>query len=179
MIFKYGDRNCQSLQEYLNFRYDCKLKVDGIFGKDTLKHAQPILSSPTTVLLDSLEIKIIRDSLSECTEGKLYLNGKYFCDTLEDTERDVKIKNETAIPKGVYKTIINYSPKFKKEYPRLLNVPNFDGILIHEGNTTSDTSGCILVGIKSKECNIKSSKVTFKRLFNIMKGFNSLKTIIQ
>lgn len=92
------------------------------------------------------------------TIGKMYLDGKYFCDTLEDTDRNlkqtnsissikkVKIPNKTAIPSGTYELIVNMSPKFKRRLPRLLNVPGFDGILIHRGNTDKDTSGCILVG---------------------------------
>lgn len=179
MIFKYGQTNCQSLQEYLNFLYDTNLKVDGIFGKETLRVAKPLLNSLTTLNLDELTLTIKRVPNSSCTEGKLYLNGKYFCDTLEDVERLKKIKNETAIPKGTYRTIINYSPKFKKEYPRLLDVPQFDGILIHCGNTIDDTSGCILVGNKSKDCTLKNSRNTFNKLFKIMKGFTSYKTIIQ
>lgn len=84
------------------------------------------------------------------TIGKLYVDGKYFCDTLEDKVRDLfkeaKVPGETAIPAGIYNIIVNYSPKFKRLLPRLLNVPHFDGILIHRGNTAKDTSGCIIVG---------------------------------
>ena len=92
------------------------------------------------------------------TIGKMYLDGKYFCDTLEDTDRNisqstpldtikkVKLPNNTAIPTGTYKVIVNVSPKFKRLLPRLLNVPGFDGVLIHRGNTDKDTSGCILIG---------------------------------
>ena len=84
------------------------------------------------------------------TIGKLYLEGEYFCDTLEDRVRDLnrekKIPGETAIPAGRYDVIVNVSPRFKRELPRLLNVPHFDGILIHRGNTAKDSSGCILVG---------------------------------
>lgn len=92
------------------------------------------------------------------TIGKMYLDGKYFCDTLEDTDRSisqstpidtikkVKLPNNTAIPTGTYKVIVNVSPKFKRLLPRLLNVPGFDGVLIHRGNTDKDTSGCILIG---------------------------------
>lgn len=92
------------------------------------------------------------------TIGKLYIDGKYFCDTIEDRDRGlmqsdkldyikkVKIANETAVPTGTYKVIINISPKFKRNLPRLLDVPGFDGILIHRGNTDKDTSGCIIVG---------------------------------
>lgn len=92
------------------------------------------------------------------TIGKLYIDGKYFCDTLEDKDRGltqktplttikkIKIPNETAIPTGVYKVIVNSSPKFRRNLPRLLDVPGFDGILIHRGNSDKDSSGCILVG---------------------------------
>lgn len=54
--------------------------------------------------------------------------------------------NQTAIPTGNYKIIVNLSPKFKRNLPRLIDVPGFDGILIHRGNTDKDTSGCILIG---------------------------------
>ncbi len=82
------------------------------------------------------------------TIGSLFINGEYFSDTLEDRVRPkgVKVKNETAIPYGTYDVIVNMSPKFRRELPRLLNVPGFDGILIHRGNTIKDTSGCILPG---------------------------------
>lgn len=84
------------------------------------------------------------------TIGKLYIDGVYFCDTLEDRVRDLnledKVKHETAIPAGRYKVIVNKSPKFQRELPRLLDVPYFEGILIHRGNTDKDTSGCILIG---------------------------------
>jgi len=87
---------------------------------------------------------------SNYTIGKLFINGEYYCDTLEDKVRDLdneeKIAGKTAIPEGQYKVIVNRSPKFKRELPRLLDVPYFDGILIHRGNTPEDTSGCILVG---------------------------------
>ena len=81
------------------------------------------------------------------TIGKLYIDGKYFCDTLEDQVRDLakerKIPGRTAIPAGVYEVIVNISPRFRRKLPRLLDVAGFDGILIHRGNTAEDTSGCI------------------------------------
>lgn len=84
------------------------------------------------------------------TIGSLYVNGVYLCDTLEDKVRDIpregKIPGKTAIPAGEYKVILSYSPRFKRELPRLVNVPYFDGILIHRGNTPNHTEGCILVG---------------------------------
>lgn len=84
------------------------------------------------------------------TIGKLYVDGTYFCDTLEDRARDLtkekKVSGRTAIPVGTYEVIVNISPRFRRKLPRLLNVPEFDGILIHRGNTAEDTAGCILVG---------------------------------
>lgn len=84
------------------------------------------------------------------TIGKLYVDGKYFCDTLEDKVRDLpiekKVMHETAIPDGKYEVRITYSPKFKRNLPLLLGVPYFTGIRIHRGNTPGNTSGCILVG---------------------------------
>lgn len=92
----------------------------------------------------------------EYTIGKLYIDGQYFCDTLEDTVREKKIAGKTAIPEGTYQVIVNRSPKFKRDLPLLLDVPNFEGIRIHRGNTVKDTSGCILVGenkVKGKVIN--------------------------
>lgn len=92
------------------------------------------------------------------TIGKMYIDGEYFCDTLEDKDRNlsqstplstiksIKVDGSTAIPTGTYKLIVNMSPKFKRNLPRLLDVPGFEGILIHRGNTDKDSAGCILVG---------------------------------
>lgn len=102
------------------------------------------------------------------TEGELYVNGVYFCKTLEDTNRDLnkngqfdnnekKVYGETCIPYGKYKVILSYSPKFKRELPEILEVPNFQGIRIHRGNKISDTLGCILCGEKIKNGYLSNS----------------------
>ena len=84
------------------------------------------------------------------TIGKLFVDGKYFCDTLEDQCRDLdreeKVMHETAIPAGTYEVVVNVSVRFERKLPLLLDVPYFSGIRIHRGNTDKDTSGCILVG---------------------------------
>lgn len=84
------------------------------------------------------------------TIGRLYVDGEYWCDTLEDRVRDLsresKVAGATAIPRGTYDVVVNISPKFKRLLPRLLRVPHFEGVLIHRGNTAADTAGCILVG---------------------------------
>lgn len=103
------------------------------------------------------------------TIGTMSIDGVRFCDTLEDMNRDLnrngrfdngekKVYGETCIPFGVYKVVVTMSPKFKRELPRLLNVPSFDGVLIHRGNSAADTAGCILVGEnKVKGCVINST----------------------
>lgn len=89
--------------------------------------------------------------------GNLYVDGQFFCNTLEDQNRDLnkngkfdglekKVAGDTCIPFGRYEVIVNRSPKFGRDLPLLLNVPEFEGIRIHRGNTISDTSGCLLVG---------------------------------
>lgn len=98
------------------------------------------------------------------TVGRLYVDGKFFCNTLEDTVRDLnrerKVPGKTAIPYGEYKVVFNWSPKFGRNLPRLLNVPAFDGILIHPGNTADDSSGCILVGRNTEVGRLTESRYT-------------------
>lgn len=102
------------------------------------------------------------------TIGHLYFDGEYICDTLEDIPREIKIMNETCIPTGDYKIILNESNRFKRVMPLLLNVPNFEGIRIHSGNTEADTSGCILVGKNNERGRLSESRKTFDNLFSMM-----------
>lgn len=108
------------------------------------------------------------------THGKLYINDVYFCDTLEDQERDKKIAGETAIPCGVYKVTITMSPRFKRMMPLLIDVPNFSGIRIHNGNTKDHTEGCILVGKKLKDGFVGNSKSTYKDLMSRLQGVKDI-----
>ncbi len=102
------------------------------------------------------------------TIGRLYVDDKYFCNTLEDTVRDLskekKIPGKTAIPYGEYKVVFNWSPKFGRNLPRLLNVPAFEGILIHPGNTADDSAGCILVGRNTEVGRLTESRYTSDKL---------------
>ena len=100
------------------------------------------------------------------TIGHLYIDGKYFADTLEDAVRDEKIKGKTAIPAGKYLILMTYSPRFKKIMPLLVDVPNFDGVRIHSGNTASDTEGCILVGKNTIKGQITSSRLYTRMLYD-------------
>jgi len=104
-------------------------------------------------------------STNKSTPGALYVDSVFECFTLEDVEREVKIKGETAIPKGEYKVIINMSNRFKKMLPLLIDVPNFEGVRIHSGNTSADTEGCILVGESHGPDFVGNSRLAFNKLF--------------
>ena len=117
-----------------------------------------------------IEVKRLHRT-SNSTIGELTIDGKFECYTLEDTEREfVKIKGETAIPKGTYKVIINQSNRFKRLLPLLINVPNFEGVRIHAGNSNHDTEGCILVGQNRSVDYITKSRKAFDSLFKKMQG---------
>ena len=97
----------------------------------------------------------------EYTIGKLYIDGHYLCDTLEDTVRNgVKIAGKTAIPAGTYKVKKTMSPRFKKVLPEILNVPGFTGVRIHAGNLASHTDGCLLLGLNKKKGQVLESQTT-------------------
>lgn len=103
------------------------------------------------------------------TVGRLYVDDRLFCNTLEDRIVDKnkngvfdgdekKVYGESAIPYGTYKIIYNWSPKFGRNLPRLLNVPHFEGILIHPGNTAAGSAGCILVGKNTEVGRLTNSR---------------------
>jgi len=109
------------------------------------------------------------------TIGELYIDDeiKRQCVTLEDVPRDVKIADKTCIPLGTYQVIIDYSQRFGKLLPRLLDVPDFDGIRIHPGNTSEDTAGCILVGKYPVNADfIGESRIAFNNLMMILNEAN-------
>lgn len=126
---------------------------------------------------------------SKYTIGKLYIDGEYFCDTIEDADRgltqtmtDAQIKSkkvygQTAIPTGTYRIIISYSNKFKRQMPLLLNVPGFLGIRIHSGNTEKDTEGCLIVGKNKVVGKVIESKDTYNKLFSILYEANKKEAI--
>lgn len=127
-----------------------------------------------------MKITLKRVALQDTyTIGKLYIDGQYFCDTIEDKVRDlnkdgvfddgeVKIKGKTAIPYGTYEVVWTYSPRFGKYTPRLLNVNSFDGVLIHSGNTAEDTEGCIIVGQNKEIGKVLNSRETVNKLYPII-----------
>lgn len=139
-----------------------------------------------------MELKLIRTkSNKDYTEGKLYINGVYFCDTLEDKDRGliqtmsvdtiktIKVYKETCIPYGKYRVVLSMSKRFGKVMPEVLNVKVFTGIRMHPGNTIYDTEGCILVGKKSSDGVVSNSRKTFNVLMNILKNEKAISLIIE
>ncbi|MCE8873653.1 DUF5675 family protein [Bacteroides ovatus] len=127
------------------------------------------------------------------TVGDLFIDGKFFCNTIEDTVRELpatcpytpkgqsckckgKIYAETAIPAGTYKVAMEYSPRFKRKLPLLRNVPHFIGILIHSGTTAVDSAGCLIVGKNTIKGKVTESRVTSDKL-NVILSKEKLVTI--
>lgn len=126
------------------------------------------------------------------TISNVYINGKWFCNAIEDKDRNLddampladirrkKIYGETAIPRGTYKVDMDtISPKYAKKnaaytrpyghkMPRLKNVKGFEGILIHSGNTAKDSFGCIIVGENKAKGKVINSQATWKRLMDTL-----------
>lgn len=111
------------------------------------------------------------------TAGNLFIDGKFFCNTIEDKVRELpgicpytskgysckckgKIYAETAIPAGTYKVTMEHSPRFKRKLPLLHNVPHFIGILIHSGSSATDSAGCVLVGKNTIKGRLTESRIT-------------------
>ena len=116
-----------------------------------------------------MELKLIRETKTDdSTIGKMYINEIYHCYTLEDKERAVKVQNVTAIPKGKYEVIVNFSNRFQQQMPLLLNVPNFEGVRIHWGNYSKDTEGCILLGTSKAVNMIGNSRVAYAKFMSII-----------
>lgn len=119
------------------------------------------------------------------TVGDLFIDGKFFCNTIEDKVRELpatcpytpkgqsckckgKVYAETAIPTGTYKVTMEYSPRFKRKLPLLHNVPHFIGILIHSGTTAVDSAGCLIVGNNTIKGKVTESRVTSDKLNTIL-----------
>lgn len=121
----------------------------------------------------------------EYTIGRLYIDGVFFCNTLEDTDRGLmqyqniaeiistKIKGATAIPAGDYKITRQYSPRFKRVMASIPNVKGFSGVRIHAGNSAADTEGCVLLGdntIKGRLTNSRTRVTAFETKLQIAGG---------
>lgn len=135
-----------------------------------------------------MELKLRRKFKgSDYTIGDLSINGEFFCNTIEDTVRELpvicsdtprgrsctckeKVYAKTAIPAGSYKITLEYSPKYKRKMPCLHDVPHFLGILIHSGNTEVDSAGCIIVGENTVKGKVLNSRATFQRLYALFEN---------
>lgn len=121
-----------------------------------------------------MKLQIVRDQTGPAgTTGTLFLNGRRECYTLEDQVREIKgqpvsawkIPGETAIPRGIYKIEITFSPHFGRDLPLLVDVPGYEGVRIHPGNTAADTEGCILVGTTKSPGWVGQSRIAFDDLY--------------
>ena len=129
-----------------------------------------------------MEITLIRFAYrSDYTIGKMYVNDAYFCDTLEDANRDLnkngrfdngetKVYGRTCIPFGHYTVDLTMSAHFKRVLPILVGVPDFAGVRIHRGNEPSDTLGCILVGENKIKGKVINSTPYEEKLVQMMKA---------
>ena len=109
------------------------------------------------------------------TIGALTL-GDFSCFTLEDRVREpgVKVQDKTAIPAGRYRVVVDFSQRFQRRMPLLLDVPMFTGIRIHSGNTAQDTRGCILVGEWRAPDWVGDSRRAFADLFFLINTADEL-----
>ena len=109
--------------------------------------------------------------------GKLYIDGKWFCDVIEDTDRGLsdEMAEEEIIKKkvGIYPVYLTYSPKYKKKMPLIDNVKGYSGIRIHSGNTSKDTEGCLIVGKNKEVGKVLESRKTYNTLFKKLVQANS------
>lgn len=129
-----------------------------------------------------MKLKLERKYLKETyTIGNLYIDGKFFCNTVEDKVRDLnkdgdlldpgetKVYGETAIPYGTYEVEVTYSPKFRRDLPLIKNVPHFEGIRIHRGNWATDSHGCPIVGENKVKGGVINSTPYEEKLTKILK----------
>jgi len=138
-----------------------------------------------------MKLKLIRKALEATyTIGDLFVDGVFQCNVLEDVVRDLnkdgdldekgetKVYGKTAIPYGIYTIDLTYSNRFKKILPLLEDVKGFEGIRIHSGNTSEDTSGCLLVGINSVKGMVTDSRKAFDKLMVKLTDAHTMKETI-
>ncbi len=120
---------------------------------------------------NNLELQVQRtEYTSVSTIGEFDIDGRPFCYTLEDVVRPpgVKIKGETAIPAGRYRVRNTFSPKFGRVVPQIMDVPMFEGIRIHGGNTRGDTEGCLLLGMHRGRDHIDTCAPALEHVYTLI-----------
>jgi hypothetical protein len=134
-------------------------------------------------IFNVMELQLERDIRTpKSTTGKLAVDERFECFILEDVDRGLtqsmplkeiqekKVYGKTAIPSGRYKVILTWSNRFKRTLPLLVNVPGYDGIRMHPGNSDVDTLGCLLPGVTRTKDFVSSSRVAFDKLFTKLKA---------
>lgn len=120
-----------------------------------------------------MELKLVRKWLTaNSTIGELTVDGKFECFVIEDNYPTpwVKTPGKTAIPAGRYEVVVTMSNRFKKDMPLLVNVPHYQGIRIHPGNTAADTEGCLLPGRIRQKDKVLESRLAYDALFPKIKN---------
>lgn len=123
-----------------------------------------------------MEITVTRGEPTEVsTPGVLVIPDVFRCYTLEDLDRyleagGAKVWHKTAIPRGYFSVVIDWSERFGGLAIHILNVPFFDGVRIHAGNTDKDTDGCILVGLERMPDKVLQSTEALRRLTLLIYG---------
>jgi hypothetical protein len=124
-----------------------------------------------------VKILVQRDIFTDkSTTSKVYVDDQFFCYGLEDVDRklecnpECKVDGQTAIPRGTYKVIIDFSTRFQCLMPRVVDVPGFQGIRIHPGNSSADTHGCLLVGTTRKDDFVGNSKTAYAKLLDMIEN---------
>ena len=137
-------------------------------------------------------VRNIKESTKDYTIGELYVQEEdkltqtyKVCDTIEDAFRLLpktcpdtpkgksceckeKVYGKTCIPNGTYTVVLSYSNRFKRVLPELLDVPHFLGIRMHAGNSSADSSGCVILGTKSKGDWVTASRVAFNKVYALL-----------
>lgn len=188
---KDGERNFELIYKCYTLRVTRYIFVSGRVNEWTSKRVVTTisinLSTCQLVNLLTNKINIMQITINRIakkatyTIGRLLIDGKYFCDTLEPADHGLKkrmslvkikkIKHDrgrSAIPTGTYRVLITKSPKFKAWLPLIFGVPGFEGIRIHAGNKPVNTRGCILVGRNRIKGQLVTSRAVLLSLIRVM-----------
>lgn len=188
---KDGERNFELIYKCYTLRVTRYIFVSGRVNEWTSKRVVTTisinLSTCQLVNLLTNKINIMQITINRIakkatyTIGRLLIDGKYFCDTLEPADHGLKkrmslvkikkIKHDrgrSAIPTGTYRVLITKSPKFKEWLPLIFGVPGFEGIRIHAGNKPVNTRGCILVGRNRIKGQLVTSRAVLLSLIRAM-----------
>lgn len=145
----------------------------------TVVYLRSSLAGPKCIYyLRAMQLQLHRtDRTDTSTIGELAVDGKFQCYILEDVDRHLtsdtlqnKVHGKTAIPAGTYEIAVTFSTRFNKPLPLLLNVPGFEGIRIHPGNTSADTEGCLLPGTTKGPDKVLNSRIAFDKLFTVIRN---------